>query len=184
MTTALLIVDIQNDYFPGGAMELVGADGAGAQASKLLAAFREQGRPVIHMRHLSTRPGATFFLPGTRGAEIHSSARPQGDEKVFEKHYPNSFRETALLDHLRQAKVSALVIAGMMTHMCIDTTTRAAADLGFACSLAHDACATRNLAFNGVQVPAENVQAAYLAGLNGAFAKVRSVNELVTELRP
>src|SRR5690348_6927402 len=98
MTTALLIVDIQNDYFPGGAMELVGADGAGAQASKLLAAFREQGRPVIHMRHLSTRPGATFFLPGTRGADIHSSARPVGDEKVFEKHYPNSFRETALLD--------------------------------------------------------------------------------------
>jgi nicotinamidase-related amidase len=184
MTTALLIVDIQNDYFPGGAMELVGADAAGAQAAKLLAAFRDQGRPVIHMRHLSKRAGATFFIPGTRGADIHASARPQGDEPVFEKHYPNSFRETALLDHLRQARVSSLVIGGMMTHMCIDTTTRAAADLGFACSLAHDACATRNLAFNGVQVPAESVQAAYLAGLNGLFAKVRSVNELLTELRP
>lgn len=184
MTTALLIVDIQNDYFPGGAMECVGAEAAGAQAARLLEAFREQRRPVIHMQHVSKRPGATFFLPGTAGVEIHARVRPAGGEPVFQKHFPNSFRETALLDHLRQAKISSLVIAGMMTHMCIDTTTRAAADLGFACSLAHDACATRALAFNAVQVPAESVHAAYLAGLNGLFAKVRSVNELCTELRP
>ena len=184
MTTALLVVDIQNDYFPGGAMEVVGARGACAQAAKLLALFREQGRPVIHMQHISKRAGATFFLPGTPGAEIHAGVRPAGDEPVFQKHFPNSFRETALLDHLHQRKISSLVIAGMMTHMCIDTTTRAAADLGFACSLAHDACATRALSFGGVQVPAESVQAAYLAGLNGLFAKVRSVGELTAELRP
>lgn len=184
MTTALLLVDIQNDYFPGGAMEVVGARAAGAQAAKLLEMFREQRRPVLHMKHVSIRPGATFFLPGTPGAEIHEGVRPVGDEPVFRKHFPNSFRETTLLDHLRRTKVSGLVIAGMMTHMCIDTTTRAAADLGFTCSLAHDACATRALSFNGVQVPAESVQIAYLAGLNGLFAKVRPVNELLTELRP
>lgn len=184
MSTALLLIDIQNDYFPGGAMECVGASAAGAQAAKLLGAFREQRRPVIHVQHLSVRPGATFFLPGTPGAEIHAAVRPVGDEPVFKKHFPNAFRETALLEHLRLSKISALVVAGMMTHMCIDTTTRAASDMGFACSLAHDACATRALSFNGVQVPAESVQAAYLAGLNGLFARVRGVNELLTELRP
>lgn len=184
MSTALLLVDIQNDYFPGGAMECVGASAAGAQAAKLLGAFREQRRPVIHVQHLSVRPGATFFVPGTPGAEIHAGVRPVGDEPVFKKHFPNAFRETALLEHLRLSKISALVVAGMMTHMCIDTTTRAAADMGFACSLAHDACATRTLSFNGVQVAAESVQAAYLAGLNGLFARVRGVNELLTELRP
>jgi nicotinamidase-related amidase len=184
MTTALLLVDIQNDYFPGGAMECAGADAAAAQAANLLAMFRDQRRPVLHMQHLSVRPGATFFLPGTPGAEIHAGLRPGGDEPVFKKHFPNSFRETPLLDHLRRSKVSGLVIAGMMTHMCIDTTTRAAADLGFSCSLAHDACATRGLSFNGVQVAAESVQTAYLAGLNGLFARVRSVNELGAELRP
>ncbi|HEX7052805.1 MAG TPA: cysteine hydrolase family protein [Burkholderiales bacterium] len=184
MTTALLLIDIQNDYFPGGAMECVGASAAGAQAAKLLGAFREQRRPVIHVQHLSIRPGATFFVPGTPGAEIHSGVRPVGDEPLFKKHFPNAFRETALLEHLRLSKISGLVIAGMMTHMCIDTTTRAAADFGFSCSLAHDACATRALAFNGVQVPAESVHAAYLAGLNGLFARVRGVNELLTELRP
>jgi nicotinamidase-related amidase len=184
MTTALLIIDIQNDYFPGGAMECAGATAAAAQAAKLVASFRDQRRPVIHVQHLSIRPGATFFLPGTPGAEIHAAVRPVGDEPVFKKHFPNAFRETALLEHLRLKKISGLVIAGMMTHMCIDTTTRAASDFGFPCSLAHDACATRALSFNGVHVPAESVQVAYLAGLNGLFARVRGVDELLTELRP
>jgi hypothetical protein len=67
----------------------------------------------------------------------------------------------------------------MMTHMCVDTTTRAAADLGFACSLAHDACATRALAFGGVRVTPEQVQVSYLAGLNGLFAKVMPAADLL-----
>lgn len=182
MSTALLIVDIQNDYFPGGAMEVSGADVAAIQAAKLLAAFRQRSRPVIHIRHIASRAGATFFLPDTVGAEIHDSVRPAPNEPVFKKHFPNSFRETPLLEHLRTAGISQLVIAGMMTHMCIDTTTRAAADLGFKCLLAHDACATRALSFNGVQVSAENVQTAYLAALNGLFAKVMSASELCADL--
>lgn len=182
MSTALLIVDIQNDYFPGGAMELVGAEAAGEKAGKLLNAFREKGRPVIHIQHLSIRPGATFFLPGTRGAEIHASVQPLKRETLLQKNFPNAFRETPLLERLRKEGIQKLVIAGMMTHMCIDTTTRAASDLGFACSLAHDACATRSLSFGAEQVPAASVQAAYLAGLNGAFAKVAPVEALVPEI--
>jgi nicotinamidase-related amidase len=182
MTTALLIIDIQNDYFPGGAMEVVGATTAANQAAKLLAAFRQKARPIIHIQHIATRAGATFFLPNTVGAKIHESVRPGPDEAIFQKHFPNSFRETGLLEHLRDAEISRLVIAGMMTHMCIDTTTRAAADLGFACSLAYDASATRTLSFNGVKVSAESVQTAYLAALNGLFAKVLTTNELCADL--
>ena len=172
MTTALLLVDIQNDYFPGGAMEVVGAEAAAAQAARLLAAFRARSAPIVHIQHIATRPGATFFRPDTSGAEIHESVRPAPGETLFRKHFPNSFRETPLLEHLRAAGISQLAIAGMMTHMCIDTTTRAAADLGFKCALAQDGCATRALSFGGVQVPAESVQAAYLAALNGLFARV------------
>jgi nicotinamidase-related amidase len=178
-STALLIIDIQNDYFPGGAMELVGASEAGAQAGKLLAGFRAKSLPVIHIQHLSIRPGATFFLPGTKGAEIHESVSPAVGEIIFQKNFPNAFRQTPLLEHLRGAGITNLVIAGMMTHMCVDTSTRAAADHGFTCSLAQDACATRALTFNGVQVAAGDVQAAYLAGLNGAFAKVAPAASLV-----
>lgn len=178
MAQALLIVDIQNDYFPGGAMELVGSPQAAERAAGLLVAFRGRGLPVIHVRHVSLRPGATFFLPNTEGVKIHSSVAPASAETVIEKHFPNAFRETPLLEHLRREKIDRLVIAGMMTHMCIDTTTRAAADLGFDCRLAHDACATRDLAFGGAKVAAKDVHHAFLAALNGAFAKVSGAQEI------
>lgn len=73
-------------------------------------------------------------------------------------YFPNSFRETPLLEHLRGLDATELVVAGMMTHLCIDTTVRAAFDLGFACRLAGDACATRDLAWDGATVPAAQVQ--------------------------
>jgi nicotinamidase-related amidase len=178
MTTALIVVDIQNDYFPGGALELAGADRAGARANQVLEAFRRKALPVFHIQHIAIHSGATFFLPNSSGAEIHKSARPHGAEPVFRKHYPNSFRETPLLDHLRRGGIDRLAIVGMMTHMCIDTTTRAAADLGFECLLASDGCATRAQSFNGVTVPAESVQAAFLASLDGWFAKVMPASNL------
>ena len=178
MSAALLVIDIQNDYFPGGAMELAGSVEAGEQAGKLIAAFRNKALPVIYVQHLSTRPGATFFVPGTRGVEIHPCVAPREGETVIQKNFPNSFRDTPLLQHLRDNKITRLVVAGMMTQMCIDSTVRAAADLGFECLLAHDACATRSLSFGGVTVPAASVQTAFLAALNGLFARVQSVDEL------
>jgi nicotinamidase-related amidase len=182
MQHGLLLIDIQNDYFAGGAMELVGSDDAGAQAAALLASFRRAGLPVIHVQHVSTRPGATFFLPDTRGVEIHQCVAPQPGEPVIRKHFPNGFRETSLLDLLRERQVDNLAVAGMMTHMCVDTTVRAAFDLGFGCQLAHDACATRALAFGGVTVAAADVQRAFVASLNGLFARARPAAEICAEL--
>ncbi|HPX12526.1 MAG TPA: cysteine hydrolase family protein [Syntrophales bacterium] len=182
MTRALLLVDIQNDYFPGGAMELPGSPAAGAKAGMLLRAFRQKGHPVVHMQHISTRRGATFFLPDTPGVRIHESVAPAPGETVFQKNHPNGFRGTPLLDHLRGNGVTELVIAGMMTQMCIDTTTRAAADLGFRCLLAHDGCAASALAFGGVPVPAETVHTAFIAALNGIFAGVLSVDDICKDL--
>lgn len=126
--------------------------------------------------------GATFFLPDTKGIQIHESVAPLKGETVLQKSYPNSFRETLLLEHLHRQQITQLVIAGMMTHMCIDTTTRAAADLGFHCLLAHDACATKSLSFSGATVLAEHVQTAFLAALDGLFARVLSVEEVCSAL--
>lgn len=182
MNKALLLIDIQNDYFPGGEMELIGSPAAGENAGRLLRAFRQKNLPIVHIQHISTRQGATFFLPNTSGVQIHECVAPNVGETVFRKNYPNSFRETSLLEHLHDHHITQLVIAGMMTQMCIDTTTRAAFDLGFQCTLAGDACATRNLSFGGVTVSAENVQIAFLAALNGMFAKVLSVEEACKHL--
>lgn len=181
MSKALVLIDLQNDYFPGGRMELVGADTAVKKAAELLAAFRERARPVVHIRHIATRAGATFFLPDTEGAEIHAAVQPGAAERVIVKHFPSAFRETDLQSALAERGIQQLVFAGMMTHMCVDTTVRAAADLGFSCSIAHDACATKSLQFAGRHVSADDVQLAYVAALNGAFATVRSTAELAAE---
>jgi nicotinamidase-related amidase len=160
-------------------MELEGADAAVAQAARLLQHFRGQALPVFHVQHVAARPGATFFLPGTPGAEIHPAVAPLPAEPVVVKHFPNSFRETDLLEQLRGAGVAEATICGAMSHMCIDATARAAADLGFACRVAHDACATRALAFGAVTVPAAQVHAATMAALSAAYAQVLTTAELL-----
>ncbi len=101
MKTGLLLIDLQNDYFPGGKMELAGIVQAAEKARLLLDHFRKNNLPVYHVQHISIRPGATFFLPRTEGGKIHTTVEPLAGEKVFQKHFPNSFRETQLLETLR-----------------------------------------------------------------------------------
>jgi nicotinamidase-related amidase len=180
--SALLLVDIQNDYFPGGKMVLEGVDAASVNAARLLARFRERRLPVFHIRHLSIRPGASFFLPDTFGSAIHPSVAPRQDEAVIVKHFPNSFRETSLQDQLQKTAVTSLVVCGAMSHMCIDATVRAACDLGFQCRVAHDACATRALAFGQESVPAAKVHAAFMAALSAAYAEVLTAEKLILEI--
>jgi nicotinamidase-related amidase len=181
MNKALLIIDIQNDYFAGGKMELVGSAEAAKNAAHVLGQFREQGLPVIHVQHVALSSSATFFLPGTFGVEIHQDVAPTTGETVVIKNFPNSFRETNLKSVLDGLNLDELVVLGMMTHMCIDTTVRAANDLGFKVTLVGDACATKNLEFGGAEVSAEDAQVAYLAAIDGSFATVVSTSQLAGE---
>jgi nicotinamidase-related amidase len=179
MKRALLLVDIQNDYFTGGAMQLVGMEAAAGKASAVLQMFRERSELVIHVRHLSKRAGATFFIPDTPGAEIHPAVEPVPAEAVVIKYFPNSFRGTNLLELLKKEEVGQLVICGAMSQMCIDATTRAAFDLGFKCTVVEDACATRNLTFKGEVVPAWAVHGAFMAALQGIYAEVVSAGDFL-----
>jgi len=174
MKPTLLIVDVQNDYFQGGKMELFKMEAAGENIETLLSYFRTNNYPVVFIKHHATKPDATFFIPGTIGAEIHQSILPRKDEAVFIKHYPNSFRETGLNEYLRTHKLNELIICGAMSHMCIDTTTRAAFDLGYSCTVIADACATRDLDFDQQRIDATSVHLSYMAALNGTFSKVIS----------
>ena len=146
--------------------------------SGLLDAFRASGEPVFHVQHVWDAPDATFMRPGTDGVEIHESVAPQDGETVISKEHPNSFRDTVLEDELRKAGVDALVVCGMMTSMCVDATVRAAVDLGFDTTVAHDACATCELDFDGVPIPAASVHAAFLAALADGYAAVVSTDEI------
>ena len=180
MKTALLLIDLQNDYFPSGRMELVGSTPAASRAAQALTLFRERGLPVFHVRHEALQEGATFFLPGTAGAAIHDSVLPVEGEAVVTKHYPNSFRGTDLLELLRGADVTRLAVAGMMTHMCLDAGVRAAVDFGFECAVLSDGSATRDLEFDGRTIAAAQVHGAFLSALQQAYAPVMTVAELPT----
>jgi nicotinamidase-related amidase len=178
VTRALIVVDIQNDYFPDGAHPLEGPEAAARQARRLLDTFRASGEPVVHMQHVWDEPDAAFMRPGTEGVEIHELVVPAEGETVLQKAHPNSFLETGLEEVLRGRGVDSVVVCGMMTSMCVDATVRAASDLGFDTSVAHDACATRALAFAGHEVPAADVHAAFLAALADGYATVSSAEEL------
>lgn len=177
MNTALIIIDIQNDYFEGGTAQLVNPDTASGNAKLLLEQFRKKKLPIIHIQHISNRPNATFFIPNTNGSEIHIDVKPNDNEQIIVKHYPNSFRETNLLEYLKSKDITDLVICGMQTHMCVDATTRAAKDIGFNCVVIGDACATKDLEVNGVKVKATDVQTAFLSALNYFYAIVTTTEQ-------
>ena len=181
MKTALLIIDIQKDYFPGGKFPLVEPLAAAKKAYQLLQCFREHGGSHIHIQHISLKPDAAFFIKGDSGSDIHDSVAHFEHEPIVYKHYPNSFRETNLLEMLKEWGVERVVICGMMTHMCVDATARAAGDLGFQVIVAEDACATRDLVYGDTTIPAELVHKSFLAALK-SYGRVMKSEEIVALL--
>jgi len=166
-STALILIDIQNFYFPGGKAELVEPEKAAEQAKKMLLYFRENKGLVVHVRH--------NFEPG---GEIHKLVKPIEGEKVISKNEVNAFLGTDLHDYLKTNNIKKVVLVGMQTHMCLEGGTRAAHDLGYSCTVIHDACATRDLKFGDTIIKAADVHASTLASLK-SFAKVVSVEEYI-----
>ena len=180
---ALLLIDFQNDYFSsyeGAKWPLEGIELAAEKAASLVTSFREQALPVIHVRHEFLTNQAAFFLPDSDGAKIHSSVAPIADETVVMKHQINSFKDTELQQILESLAIEKLIIVGAMSHMCIDAVTRAGVDFGYECHVAHDACATLALEFNGITIPAKQVHAAFMAALSFGYCNVESSAELLT----
>lgn len=178
--SALILVDIQNDYFPsyaGAKMPLPDMDAAAENAAKLLAAARSNGTLVVHVRHIAAPETIPFFLPDTPGSETHASVAPQPGETVVQKHAINSFQNTNLESVLKEAQISDVTVCGAMSHVCIDGTVRAASDMGYAVTVAEDACAAPDVTYNGVDVPAKQVHATIMAPLAMAYAQVLSTQE-------
>lgn len=181
MKTALLVIDIQKDYFPGGKFPLVNPLEAAKKAYMLLQCFREHRGHHIHIQHISLKPDAAFFIKGDSGSDIHDLVAHFEDEPIVYKHYPNAFRETNLLDMLKGWGVERIVICGMMTHMCVDATARAAADFGFKVIIAEDACATRDLQYDDTTIPADLVHKSFLASLK-SYGQVMKSDEVIALL--
>lgn len=171
MKEALLIIDVQNDYFEGGACQLHEPQKAEAKIIKLIEESRSINRPIIYVKHINP-DSEDFFNEGTYGCEISERIKPLPSDIVINKYCPNSFLGTELNDCLRSLGVEKLIVCGMMTHMCVDTTVRAAMDHGYEVALVADACATKDIEINGEVIPAETVQKTYIASLAGVFAEI------------
>lgn len=167
--SALVLIDCQNTY-TRGVMELDGVRAALDEAAALLDRARTAGIPVIHIQH--DDGGGLYDISGESGAIVEQVA-PRGDEPVVVKNYPNSFVQTDLDERLKAANVSNLVLAGFMTHMCVNSTARGAFNLGYAPTVVAAATATRALpVVGGETVPAAALQSASLAALSDLFAVV------------
>ena len=163
---ALLLIDIQNFYFTPGVMLLHNPEEAARKAAMLLDKFRNEGKPVIHVQHNATEH-----------AEIHELVKPNEGEKVIHKDYPSSFLGTGLHEYLQENNIKQLVVAGMMSHMCVDTTVRACQDYGYEVTVIEDACTTKALKFGEKTVDAESVHAVSMALLSHEFAKVMRLED-------
>jgi len=181
MKKALIVIDLQNDYFCGGNMELQNIDEALQKTNELIDFARRQNYKIYFIQHFSTREGATFFIPNTKGVELHSKLDVK-NEIIIEKNYPNSFRDTVLKYELNKENIKDLIVCGAMTHMCIDTTVRAGFDLGYKITLADDACATRDLQFKDKIVKAEDVHYSFMSALGSVFCEVQSTEKIVKSI--
>ena len=180
MTRGLLIIDIQRDYFPGGAYPLVEPEAAAQSARRVLDAFRAAGEPIVHLKHIWDAPDAAFMRPGTDGVEIHPLVAPAHGEPVIEKEQPNGFLGTDLAAELKARDVDTLVVAGMMSSMCVDATVRAAVDQGLQATVVHDACTAPNLEFAGATIPGATVHGAFMAALADGYATVTDADSLLS----
>ena len=176
---AIVVVDIQKDYFPSGKFELVGVEQAAANAARVIEAARGKGDRVIHIQHIFPSQDAPFFTPDSEGSEISPVVAPRANETVVVKNYPNSFLKTDLKAILDADGIEEVVVVGAMSHMCIDATTRAANDHGFATTTIHDACATRDIEFGGQTAPAAHVHTAIMGALAFLYGDVISTQDFL-----
>jgi len=181
MKKALIIIDMQNDYFKGGVMELQNIDEVLVQTNKLIHFARKEKYKIYFVQHFAIKEGATFFVPNTNGVKLHKDLDIQNDFMI-EKNYPNSFRDTVLHHELEKENINELIICGAMTHMCIDTTVRAGFDMGYKIELVSDACATKDLVFRDTIIKANDVQNSFMGALNGTFCEVKKVKNIFTIL--
>lgn len=174
---AILVVDLQNEYWPTGNMPLEGIEAAAENAARVIAHARTKGDLIVNIRH--EIPGGPIFVPGSTGAQINDVVAPAGDEAVITKNFPNSFRDTGLKALLDESGVQDVIVIGAMSHMCIDATTRAANDHGFATTTIHDACATRDIEFGGQTAPAAHVHTAIMGALAFLYGDVVSTQDFL-----
>ena len=180
--TALLIVDVQKGL-DEPSLGLRNNSGAEANMASILAAWREQQGPVIHIRHCSLEPDSPL-RPELPGNAFKAEVLPQPGEKEFTKQANSAFIGTGLEQYLLESSISGLVIMGLTTDHCVSASTRMASDLGFNVTLVSDATAAfERVGYDGVHYSGEDIHRVNLVSLDGEFCVLRSTADVLNEIQ-
>jgi nicotinamidase-related amidase len=179
MTRALLLIDVQNEYFAEGKLALPGIEATLEPIKILIEHFRTSHAPVVFVQHVGLNPDPEApFAVGTSGADLHETLERGPLDMLIAKSFPNAFFQSWLETALRSNGITELVIAGAMTQTCIDSTARSALDFGYPVTIASDACAAGPLEWEGKAIPVTQVQKTFLAAL-ATLMPVKKVADIV-----
>jgi nicotinamidase-related amidase len=178
MIRALILIDMQRGI-ADPALGRRNNPEAEENIARLLFAWRDARRPIVHVRHVSRSPRSVFW-PGQEGAEFQDRFQPRADEHVVEKNVPDAFINTALERWLRVRDIRKVAIVGVITNNSVEATARTSGNLGFDTIVVSDATYTFDKTdFNGTLRTADEVHAMSLANLDGEYAKVVTTLELI-----
>lgn len=179
---ALIVIDVQNEYFEGGKMPITYPENSFDNIKKTMHAARENNIPIILIQHTETWEHADSFRPGTYQHEIHPEVLEIGGDVTFEKHKPSSFHETGLDAYLKGHHIDTITICGYMTQMCCDTTARQGAHMGYQVNFLSDATGTLDFSNNSGSISAKTLHEAILVTQAFAFSKVMTADEWINTL--
>ncbi len=174
---ALIIIDCQNDFFPGGKCELEGQVEAAGNIQMLLSQARGQDQTIVHIQHHFKERNAPFTVEGTIGAEIHEMVQPLPHEPIVTKYTSNIFLNNNLKQILDDENVEELILCGSMSKDCIAAAAHATTELGYPITIIYDACATREPGSSDTSSQQEFVQGAIMASLSFICSNIVSTEE-------
>jgi nicotinamidase-related amidase len=180
MSEALIIVDVQNDYF--GPVPTCSPVETAETCAKLIKKFRDENKEVVFVQHIMKKEQENYFpflLKGTKGAEIHDIVKPLPTEKIVVKHEVSSFVRTDLKEYLNSKGVKNLIVVGMMIHNCVNATVYSAVDEGFTPIVVKEAVNTMDQPLEGKIVKAEQIKESFLAGIQFVYSKVYNVEDVL-----
>ncbi|KAF1797166.1 Isochorismatase-like protein [Mucor lusitanicus] len=180
---ALIVVDVQNDYFPDGKLPTCKPVETAEACAKLIEKFRQEGKEVVFIKHIvkeEQEKSFPFFIKGTHGVEIHDTVKPLPTEKVISKNEVSSFAGTSLKEYLTSKGVKKLVVVGMMIHNCVNATVYSGVEEGFRCIVVEEAVNTMDQPYDGELVKAQDIKKAFLVGIQFAFSKVYKLQDVLS----
>ncbi|GAA5800286.1 Isochorismatase-like protein [Helicostylum pulchrum] len=181
---ALIVVDVQNDYFPDGKLPTWNPVETAEACAKLIQKFRQEGKEVVFVKHVmkdSQAKSYNFLIKGTDGAEIHDSVKPLPTEKIVTKHEVSGFVGTDLKEYLTSKGVKKLVVVGMMIHNCVNATVYSGVAEGFPCIVVEEAVNTMDQPYDGELVKAQDIKKAFLTGIQFGFSTVYKLQDVLTD---